>query len=84
MPHLGSEYQLILERESDGRDYMTVRVERAAGLEGAPAAALVTQLGHAIKTQLMVTARVEVVDYGTLPRSERKSQRVVERRSNFD
>jgi phenylacetate-CoA ligase len=83
MPHLGSEYQLILERESDGRDYMTVRVERAAGLEGASEAALVMQLGHAIKTQLMVTARVEVVDYGTLPRSERKSQRVVDRRSNL-
>jgi phenylacetate-coenzyme A ligase PaaK-like adenylate-forming protein len=30
-----------------------------------------------------VTARVEVVDYGTLPRSERKSQRVVDRRSSL-
>jgi phenylacetate-coenzyme A ligase PaaK-like adenylate-forming protein len=44
--------------------------------------ALVAQLGQAIKTQLMVTARIEVVDYGTLPRSERKSQRVVDRRPN--
>ena len=80
MPHLGGEYRLILERESDGRDYMTVRVERAADLEIAPDVALVAQLRHAIKTQLMVTARVEIVDYGTLPRSERKSQRVVDRR----
>jgi phenylacetate-CoA ligase len=33
-----------------------------------------------IKAQLMVTVQVEVVDYGALPRSERKSQRVFDRR----
>jgi phenylacetate-CoA ligase len=82
MPQLGGEYRLILERQSDGRDAMTVQVERAADPEKASDVALVAQLGHAIKTQLMVTARVEVVDYGTLPRSDRKSQRVIDRRSS--
>jgi phenylacetate-CoA ligase len=82
MPHLGGEYQLILERRSDGRDFMTVQVERAADLDIASDVALVAQLGQAIKTQLMVTARIVVVDYGTLPRSERKSQRVIDRRSS--
>jgi phenylacetate-CoA ligase len=82
MPQLGGEYRLILERQSDGRDSMTVQVERAADLEIASDVALVAQLGQAIKTQLMVTARIVVVDYGTLPRSERKSQRVVDRRSS--
>jgi phenylacetate-CoA ligase len=82
MPHLGGEYRLILERQNGGRDSLTVQVERAADLEKASDVALVAQLGQAIKTQLLVTARVEVVDYGTLPRSERKSQRVVDRRSS--
>jgi phenylacetate-CoA ligase len=82
VPHLGGEYQLILERQNDGRDSMTVRVERAADLDSASDVALVAQLGQSIKTQLLVTARIEVVDYGTLPRSERKSQRVVDCRPN--
>jgi phenylacetate-CoA ligase len=83
MPHLGGEYRLVLERQNGGRDSLTVQVERAADLEKASDVALGAQLGHAIKTQLLVTARVEVVDYGTLPRSERKSQRVVDRRSSL-
>jgi phenylacetate-coenzyme A ligase PaaK-like adenylate-forming protein len=82
MPHLGGEYRLVLERQNGGRDSLTVQVERAADLEKASDVALGAQLGHAIKTQLLVTARVEVVDYGTLPRSERKSQRVVDHRSS--
>jgi phenylacetate-coenzyme A ligase PaaK-like adenylate-forming protein len=80
IPRLGGEYQLILERHSDGRDAMTVTVERAADQDAASDATLVAQLGGMIKAQLMVTVQVAVVDYGTLPRSERKSQRVFDRR----
>jgi phenylacetate-CoA ligase len=80
MPQLGGEYQLILERRSDGRDTLTVRVERAAEQDAASNATLVAQLGQMIRAQLMVSVQVEVVDYGTLPRSERKSQRVFDRR----
>jgi phenylacetate-CoA ligase len=79
-PGLGSEYQLVLERGSDGRDSLTIRVERAAERSTHADAALAVQLRQAVKAQLMVTARVELVDYGTLPRSERKSQRVCDRR----
>jgi phenylacetate-CoA ligase len=80
LPGLGSEYQLVLEHGNDGRDYMTVKVERASGQPATADAALVAQFGEAMKAQLMVTARVAIVDYGTLPRSERKSQRVFDRR----
>ena len=80
LPRLGGEYQLILERRNDGRDAMTVSVERAADQDAASDATLAAQLGHMIKAQLMVTVQVEVVDYGTLPRSDRKSQRVFDRR----
>jgi phenylacetate-CoA ligase len=80
LPGLGSEYQIVLEHGGDGRDYMTVTVERAADQADTADTALVAQLAQAIKAQLMVTVQVVVVDYGTLPRSERKSQRVFDHR----
>jgi phenylacetate-coenzyme A ligase PaaK-like adenylate-forming protein len=41
---------------------------------------LAHEAGHQIKKQLMVTVDLELVDYGSLPRSERKSQRVFDSR----
>jgi phenylacetate-coenzyme A ligase PaaK-like adenylate-forming protein len=41
---------------------------------------LVHEMLHQFKKQLMVTPEVELVDYGQLPRSERKSQRVFDGR----
>lgn len=77
---LGSEYQLILERLADGRDYLTLKVERAASESPAADASLMAHLAQTIKAQLMVSVDVEIVRYGTLPRSERKSQRVFDHR----
>jgi phenylacetate-CoA ligase len=79
-PGLGSEYQLILERRADGRDDMTLRVERAADNHTDSDAALAARLTRAIRTQLMVTAHVQLVNHGVLPRSERKSRRVFDTR----
>lgn len=77
---VGSEYQIILEHRADGRDYMVVRVERIPGSAAQDDARVVKEIGKAIKGQMLVSAEVELVDYGTLPRSERKSQRVFDRR----
>ena len=77
---LGSEYQLILERKDDGRDYMMIKVERSHGLDNAPDAKLMKTVQQRIKGQLMVSVQVEIVDYNTLPRSERKTKRVFDRR----
>jgi len=77
---IGSEYQIILDRKEDGKDYMTLKVERGEGLDGRADSELAKRIGDEIKKQILVSAAVEVVDYGGLPRSERKSKRVFDNR----
>jgi len=77
---VGSEFQIHLDRREDGKDYMTVRVEREEGGVSARDQALSQKLETAIRKSLLVRGKVELVDYGTLPRSERKSQRVFDDR----
>jgi phenylacetate-CoA ligase len=77
---VGSEYQIHLSRESDGKDYMTVKVERAERENPSEDSALVKTVEEEIKKQVLVSGKVEIVDYGTLPRSERKSKRVFDHR----
>lgn len=77
---IGSEYQLILDRKEDGKDYMTLRVERDQGVEDNRSAELAGLIGLEIKKQILVSAAVEIVEYGSLPRSERKSKRVFDNR----
>ncbi len=80
VPEIGSEYQVILERKEDGRDYMTIRVERAPELPLSDVGRIKTRIEGEIKRRLLVSATVEVVDYGSLPRSERKSKRIFDNR----
>ena len=77
---VGSEYQIHLVREPDGKDYMTIKVERLE--EGDPAGddALAKIIEEEIKKQILVSGKVEIVDYASLPRSERKSRRVFDHR----
>ncbi|MFZ7110603.1 MAG: phenylacetate--CoA ligase family protein [Desulfatiglandales bacterium] len=77
---IGSEFQIILERRDDGKDYMTLKVERAQGAESGKDTALAQQIAEAIKKQILVSADIEIVDYGRLPRSERKSKRIFDNR----
>ncbi len=78
---LGSEYQIILERREDGRDYMLLRVERAENVDASQDEGLRQRVEEAIKNKIFVTADVEIVDYGTLPRTDRKSKRVFDKRA---
>lgn len=77
---IGSEFQIILTRGEDGRDSMTVRVERDIDGDRGKDNELKTQISGEIKKQIMVSSEVEIVDYGELPRSERKSRRVFDNR----
>ncbi len=77
---IGSEYQVVLDRGKDGRDYMTLKVERDQGVEGTQDRKLSKMIGDEIKKQIMVSPSVELVDYGSLPRSERKTKRVFDNR----
>ncbi|MBW2519817.1 MAG: ATP-binding cassette domain-containing protein [Deltaproteobacteria bacterium] len=81
IPGLGSEFQVHLSRdEQSGRDHMRLLVERGQGVDPGRMPELVHEMLHQFKKQLMVTPEVELVDYGQLPRSERKSQRVFDGR----
>ena len=77
---IGSEFQIILERGEDGRDYMTVRVERSDRGDPAEDERLVGHIRNRFKKELMITTAVQMLPYGELPRSERKSRRVFDNR----
>ena len=81
VPGLGSEYQVHLARdEESGRDSMKLIVERGQGVDAARVPELIKETIYQMKKQLLVTPDVEVVAYGGLPRSEKKSQRIFDTR----
>jgi phenylacetate-CoA ligase len=77
---IGSEFQIHLDRREDGRDYMVLKVERNQGADRNRDPDLVKQIRTEVKKQILVSAEVEIVNYGDLPRSERKSKRVFDNR----
>ena len=77
---LGPEYQIHVSRTPDRRDRLVVRVEGESAGGGDAAAALSARLHQA----LGVRAEVEVVGYGSLPRTERKARRVFDERPAED
>ncbi len=79
-PDISCEYQMILERREDGKDYMNLRVERLEGDDASDAKQIEKKIAAEIKSLVMISCQVDVVDYGALPRSERKAQRVFDNR----
>lgn len=77
---IGSEYQIILDRKDDGKDYMTIRIERAIDGDKAQDGELKKKIAGEIKKQILVSGDIEIVDYSSLPRSDRKSKRVFDNR----
>jgi len=77
---IGSEYQIIVDRKEDGRDYMKIKVEAGIGVDAAQFGDLAGRISREVKKQIMVSAEVEMLEYGILPRSERKSKRVFDNR----
>jgi phenylacetate-CoA ligase len=61
---------------------MTVRLECRQDLNPSGKTELAKKVSQEIKNKIMVSAQVEVVDYGSLPRSERKSKRFFDNRSD--
>lgn len=79
-PAVGSEYQIILERREDAREIMALRMERAPGADPSGDAALAARIEDVMRKHLLVRCTVQIVDYQSLPRTERKSQRVFDKR----
>jgi len=69
-----------LTRDDRGRDHMLLKAERGEGVEAGRSDELGREVRYVIKHKLLVTPEVEIVGYGDLPRSERKSQRVFDSR----
>ena len=78
---VGSEYQVILTRRQ-GLDYMTIRVERGESTSPSEDGAIAARLEDAVRRHLLVRGKLELVDYGALPRTEGKSKRVFDERNN--
>jgi len=78
---VGSEYQIHLSRRDDGKDYMHLKVERSEGRDPSGDRELAKRLERDIRKETLVSPEVEIVDYQTLPRTERKSKRVFDTRT---
>jgi phenylacetate-CoA ligase len=76
----GCEYQVHLTRKDDGKDYMTIRLECCDGLDSSQKPELAVKVQAEIKKKIMVSCEVDIMDYCSLPRSERKSKRFFDHR----
>ena len=78
---LGSEYHIVLTRD-EGRDAMLLQVERAKDATGEDTAdaSLISAVARKLHSQVLVSARVEIAEHGSLPRSFGKSRRVTDNR----
>jgi phenylacetate-CoA ligase len=77
---VGSEYQIHLTQHGDGRDVMSIHVERDPRGRRGDDPHVAEHVGQAIRRKILVRCEVDIVDHGHLPRTERKSQRVFDHR----
>lgn len=71
-----SEYQVIVKHQN-GKDVMTLYVEVEDGVDKEQ---IEKQLAQTFKSRIGMTPNVSVVDIGVLPRSEKKSKRIIDER----
>ncbi|HOW13853.1 phenylacetate--CoA ligase [Methanosarcina sp.] len=79
VPGVSSEYQILLTRK-DGRDNMTFRVEIEDAEDPAKKLKAEKALGKAFKDFIGVTVDIVGVKLGELPRSMKKTKRVIDER----
>ncbi len=78
---VGSEFQIHLDHYEDGKDYMVLKVERENGVKPEDDASLAAKIERAVRKETLVSGKVEIVDYQSLPRTERKAKRVFDHRT---
>lgn len=71
----GDEFEVMLATNADGLDTMLVRVEHAEG------AAVAGRVREEIRTRCEVRVDVEVLNPGTLPKTEFKAKRIKDQRN---
>lgn len=80
VPGLGSEYQIHLYQDEAERGVMRIIAEQARETSDERREHLAKELVYQVKRKVLVTPLAEIVPYGSLPRSERKSRRVFDSR----
>jgi len=80
IPEVGSEFQVHLERRKDGRDYLTLKVETRPQFDADLSEKIAERIVRDIRQQVLVSVEVDILDYGSLPRTERKIRRVFDHR----
>lgn len=75
-PQLSSEYQIRLSH-LEGRDTMRIYVETDGTQDWAD---LSEEVAHEVKNKIVFTPMVKIVELGVLPRSEKKTKRVIDER----
>ncbi len=78
---IGSEYQIHLDHNKDGRDMMTIRVERDYSCSSDDDKALAGLVADKLRRKLLVRSEVEILAFHELPRTQRKSKRVFDHRN---
>jgi phenylacetate-CoA ligase len=76
-PELGSEYHIHLSRD-EGRDCMRLQIERAEHVSADTDERLAKKTAKRLHAKILISATVEIVDPGALPRSFGKSRRVTD------
>ena len=82
IPEVGRNYQIVLEREKS-KDKMRVRVEvEKRFFDGSlqHLGVLEQRIKSKIKSEILVTPEIELIEPGSLPRTSGKSKRVIDRR----
>ncbi len=81
MDGVGSEYQIVLDHQENGRDMMTLKVERSDRASTSDDIALAATISDRLRRKLLVRAAVEILDPEALPRTQKKSRRVFDNRN---
>lgn len=77
VPEVSSEYQVVLDRGEDFKDFLLLRVENTPGVEPL---AVENAVRKSFKSLIGIAIKVEAVPLGSLPRSEKKTARVIDKR----
>jgi len=78
---IGSEFQIHLKQRESGRDMMIIKVELGSDAVKEDDINLAERVATEIRRKILVRCRVEILDHGDLPRTQRKSQRVFDHRN---
>ncbi|MFT6949257.1 MAG: phenylacetate-CoA ligase [Paraglaciecola sp.] len=79
---LSPHYQIELEKKGN-MDTVCIRVERQSNIQAHEFDQLVKNLAHKVKSFIGISAKIEIKEPNTLPRSEGKAQRVIDRRKTI-